>query len=158
MTRLILSLIIWHSRCTFFTIKSHLLNCTLLYCTQLDRCVLYLWQSIHFFLVLQNSFSFSILTITICIILVTIWAFFQPYSCHSYYWYSICYSFIWLVSLQLLYIWFVPMIILVSIDFYLINISTKMTLLNREKSMATRMIIGTNQIHNNCSDTSQMKE
>ena len=30
LTRLILSLIIWHSRCTFFTIKLHLLNCTVL--------------------------------------------------------------------------------------------------------------------------------
>ena len=33
LTRLILSLIIWHSRCTIFTIKSHLLNCTVLHST-----------------------------------------------------------------------------------------------------------------------------
>ena len=55
LTRLILSLIIWHSRCTFFTIKSHLLNCTVLYSTG-SLCTLFV--TVNSFILGATKFIF----------------------------------------------------------------------------------------------------
>ena len=108
MTRLILSLIIWHSRCTFFTIKSHLLNCTVLYSTG-SLCTVFVTVD-SFFLGTSKFIFFFYSYYHYLHHSGHYLSFFQPYSYHSYYWYSICYSFIWLVSLQLLYIWFVSLL------------------------------------------------